>query len=36
VLGGTFDHDVWSLEPNPDTVTGILQAHAELMKQMKK
>lgn len=36
VLGGTFDHDVWSLEPNPDTVNGILQAHAELMKRMKK
>jgi D-amino-acid oxidase len=36
VLGGTFDHDVWSLEPDPDTVTEILDNHAEMMKHMKK
>jgi D-amino-acid oxidase len=36
ILGGTFDHDVWSLEPDPDTVTGILEAHAEIMKRMKR
>ena len=35
VLGGTFDHDVWSLEPDPATVTGILEAHAAIMKRMK-
>jgi glycine/D-amino acid oxidase-like deaminating enzyme len=36
VLGGTFDRDVWSLEPDPDTVTRILENHAEIMKRMKK
>ena len=36
VLGGTFEHDVWSLEPNPDTVTRILDNHQQLMKRMKK
>lgn len=36
VLGGTFDHDVWSLEPDPDTVTRILEMHAEIMKRMRK
>ena len=29
ILGGTFEHDVWSLEPNPDTVTRILDDHAQ-------
>ncbi|HEV8135676.1 MAG TPA: FAD-dependent oxidoreductase [Pyrinomonadaceae bacterium] len=36
ILGGTFEHDVWSLEPNPDTVTRILDNHAQLMKRMKR
>jgi glycine/D-amino acid oxidase-like deaminating enzyme len=36
VLGGTFEHDVWSLEPDPETVNDILGNHAELMKLMKK
>lgn len=36
ILGGTFDHDVWSVEPDPDTVTDILESHAEVMKHMKK
>jgi len=36
VLGGTFDHDVWTLDPDPDTITGILDKHAQLMKRMKK
>jgi D-amino-acid oxidase len=36
VLGGTFDHDVWSLEPDPETVTGLLEKHAEVMRRMKK
>ena len=35
ILGGTFERDVWSLEPEPATVTDILESHAELMKQMK-
>jgi len=33
VLGGTFDHDDWSLQPNPQQTTGILEGHAEIMKQ---
>jgi D-amino-acid oxidase len=33
VLGGTFDHDDWSLQPNPEQSTGILDGHAEIMKQ---
>jgi len=33
VLGGTFDHDDWSLQPNPQQTTEILEGHAEIMKQ---
>lgn len=32
VLGGTWDHDDWSLTPNPDQAAGILAAHTEIMK----
>jgi D-amino-acid oxidase len=35
VLGGTFDHGDWSLAPNPEQATGILEAHAEIMKGLK-
>ena len=35
ILGGTFDHDDWSLEPRPDQATGILETHAEIMKGLK-
>jgi D-amino-acid oxidase len=35
VLGGTWDHDDWSLTPNPEQATGILQAHMEIMKGLK-
>ena len=28
ILGGTFDHDDWSLEPNPEQTTRIFEAHA--------
>ena len=35
ILGGTFDHDDWSLEPRADQATGILQAHTEIMKGLK-
>src|SRR5258706_9006038 len=35
ILGGTFDHGDWSLAPNPDQTTGILEAHAEIMKGLK-
>ena len=36
VLGGTFDHDVWSLEPDPATVTRILTDHTQIMRGMKR
>ena len=32
ILGGTWDHDDWNLEPDPKTTTAILAAHAEIMK----
>ena len=32
ILGGTFDHDDWSVTPNPEQTTGILEGHAEIMK----
>jgi hypothetical protein len=32
VLGGTWDRDNWSVEPNPEQVTGILEAHMAIMK----
>ena len=35
VLGGTWDHDDWSLAPNPEQATGILEAHMEIMKALK-
>lgn len=35
ILGGTFDHDDWSLEPNPLQSAEILNGHAEIMKKLK-
>jgi D-amino-acid oxidase len=35
ILGGTFDHGDWSLTPNPEQTTGILEAHAEIMKGLR-
>lgn len=32
ILGGTWDHDNWSLTPNPEQATRILEAHTEIMK----
>ena len=32
ILGGTWDHDDWNLEPDPKTTTAILEEHAEIMK----
>ena len=32
ILGGTWDHDNWNLEPDPKTTTAILEEHAEIMK----
>ncbi len=34
ILGGTFDHDDWSLEPKPEQTTGIIEGHAEIMKRV--
>ena len=35
ILGGTFDRGDWSLEPNPEQATEILEAHVEIMKGLK-
>jgi len=35
ILGGSFDHDDWSLTPKPEQTTGILEAHAGIMKGLK-
>jgi len=35
ILGGTFDHEDWSLEPNPEQATEILEGHIEIMKGLK-
>ncbi|MDX6531036.1 MAG: D-amino-acid oxidase [Blastocatellia bacterium] len=35
ILGGTFDHDNWSVVPDPEQTTGILEGHAEIMKGLK-
>ena len=32
VLGGTWDHDDWNLNPNPEQSTMLLETHAEIMK----
>jgi len=36
ILGGTFDHGDWSLEPNPKHANRILNEHAEIMKGLKQ
>jgi len=35
ILGGTFDHDDWSLAPRAEQAAGILDVHTEIMKGMK-
>jgi glycine/D-amino acid oxidase-like deaminating enzyme len=35
ILGGTWDHDDWSLTPDPEQATEILEAHMEIMKNLK-
>ena len=35
VLGGTFDHDDWSLEPRADQRDNIIGAHTKIMKGLK-
>ena len=35
ILGGTWDHDDWSLTPDPQQATEILESHIEVMKGLK-
>lgn len=35
ILGGTWDHDDWSLTPDPEQAAGILETHIEIMKGLK-
>jgi len=35
ILGGTFDHDDWSLAPRAEQAAGILDVHSEIMKGLK-
>lgn len=35
ILGGTWDHDDWSLTPNPEQATAILNAHTEIMNGLR-
>lgn len=35
ILGGTWDHDDWSLTPKAGQTTRILEEHAEIMKGLK-
>ena len=35
VLGGTWDHDDWSLQPDPEQAEDILESHIEIMKRLK-
>lgn len=35
ILGGTWDHDDWSLRPDPEQAANILAAHTEIMKGLK-
>jgi glycine/D-amino acid oxidase-like deaminating enzyme len=32
ILGGTWDHGNWSLEPDAEQANGILETHTEIMK----
>jgi D-amino-acid oxidase len=36
VLGGTWDHGDWSLNPNPEQTAWIIESHAEIMKGLKQ
>ena len=35
ILGGTWDHDDWSLTPNLGQAEGILESHIEIMRGLK-
>ncbi|HEY0319670.1 MAG TPA: FAD-dependent oxidoreductase [Pyrinomonadaceae bacterium] len=36
ILGGTFEHDRWTLEPDAEQITEILADHAEIMKGLRR
>lgn len=36
ILGGTFEHDRWSLDPDAEQTTHILEGHEETMKALKR
>ena len=36
ILGGTFEHGKWSLEPDADQITGILEANANISKGLRR
>jgi D-amino-acid oxidase len=36
ILGGTFDRDDWSLAPNPEHTTRIIEGHVAIMSGVKK
>jgi glycine/D-amino acid oxidase-like deaminating enzyme len=36
ILGGTFDHDDWSLDPDPEQTSQILTGHSEIMKGLRQ
>lgn len=36
ILGGTWDHENWSLNPNPEQTNQILAGHIEIMKGLRK
>ena len=35
VLGGTFERGEWSLEPNPETIAGIVAGHKSIFDEMR-
>ncbi len=36
ILGGTWDRNRWDLEPDAEQTAGLLEAHAEIMKRVKR
>jgi D-amino-acid oxidase len=35
VLGGSFERNEWSLEPNPETIAGIMAGHKSIFDDMR-
>jgi hypothetical protein len=36
ILGGTFEHGKWSLEPDADQIIGILEGNANVSKGLRR